>query len=432
MRKKREIVKKFSEECRKVLKDCKGKVLVALSGGADSVALLLALKDAGIPVEAAHCNFHLRGDASNRDMEFVKELCRRKEVTLNLIEFDVDKEKKKDESTEMACRRLRYDWFRSLIEEKKLGGVAVAHHADDNIETMLMNMLRGSGTAGLKAMRARSEDIIRPLLAFSRKEIEAYLREKEESYVTDHTNFESDYRRNFLRNEVIPLFESRWPGARKALGTTLTLLQEENRIIENAIDQELTEDREFLSWEKINNFPSSLTLVFRFINNYGGDSDIAEEIVRSLPKPLAGKRWKLSKGIWAVSEREGLRIINEEDSDPGFRIVIREIRDDEGNLNEQIPKDNDSALFPYSAERYEIRKAEKGMKIEPLGMVGKQEVMKALKDAGISATRRVNYPVVVNKKGGEVMWIPGVKRSRKELVGKERGGVLTHFHMVKS
>ena len=432
MSKKADIIRKFREECRNVLKDVEGGLLVGISGGADSVALLLALKDAGLQPEAVHCNFHLRGKESDRDMEFVKELCEREEIPLTVIEFNVAKEKQKEESTEMACRRLRYDRFRSLLKEKGLRYLAVGHNADDNIETMLLNLLRGSGTAGLKAMISRKDDIVRPLLRFSRKEIEAYLREKGQSFVTDHTNLESDYRRNFLRNEVIPLLESRWAGARKAIGTSISLLREENRIIEEEINRQLKGNETFLSWVKINNFASPLTLIFRYINTYGGDSDIAEEITRSLPRPGTGKRWKLGAGNWAVSEKEGLRIINEKDSEPGWRIVVREIKSEGEELKELIPKDNDSALFPFPAERYEIRKAERGMKIEPFGMRGKQDVMKALKDAGIPAYRRADYPVVVNRESGEVVWIPGVKRTRKELVGNGGGCVLTHFHWVKS
>ena len=413
MKKKTDISNRFKHVCRKILKDFKGTILVAVSGGPDSVALLLAMKDAGVELEAVHCNFHLRGEESNRDMKFVENLCNRLHIRLHIIDFDVEKEKSKEESVEMACRRLRYARFRQLLKDRNCAYIALGHNADDNIETLLMNLLRGSGTTGLKAMKTVSGDLIRPLLSFSRQEIERYLKEKGQSYVTDHTNLESDYRRNFLRNDVIPLLESRWEGARKAISKSISFLQEENEIIENSIKENLCGAEDFLEWKKINQFPSPTTLIFRFIQPFGGSTEIAGEIGRSLPKPANGKSWNLTEDIIAFSEREGLRIIDLKRGFKEQRIEFLQKRKDE---IKEFPQNNKVVFLPGPIEKYELVKARKDMSISPLGMKGTQDVMKILKDGGISTYRRESYPVLIEKETGEVIWIPGLKRSRKNLL----------------
>ena len=194
------------------------KVIAGISGGADSVAMLLGLHEAGADITAIHCNFHLRGEESERDRRFVEKLCQRLEIPLVVIDFDVNDYMLRHKiSTEMACRELRYAEFRRILNEKKADRIAVAHHADDNAETLLLNLMRGAGVAGMRGMVPDTGEIIRPLLEVSRTEILHYLESKGETYVTDSTNLISDYRRNFLRNEILPLLESRWPEARRSI-----------------------------------------------------------------------------------------------------------------------------------------------------------------------------------------------------------------------
>ncbi len=197
-------------------------VLVALSGGADSVALLLALRQLGYTCQAAHCNFHLRGLESMRDECFVRELCQRLDVTLHVEDFDVVLyQRQHHASVEMACRALRYRWFDELLLQTHCQAIAVAHHHDDNLETMLLNLLRGTGIDGLAGMRPKRGHVVRPLLCVSRGDVEAYLADCHQPYVTDSTNLESHYARNRIRNIVLPAIEREFPDARRALTTTL-------------------------------------------------------------------------------------------------------------------------------------------------------------------------------------------------------------------
>ena len=197
-------------------------VLVALSGGADSVALLRVLLELGYDCRAAHCNFHLRGDESNRDECFVTELCQLLGVKFDVKHFDVPYYMKEHGvSLEMACRELRYEWFEQLRLEHGCQCIAVAHHSDDNIETFFLNALRGTGIAGLTGMKPRNANVVRPLLCVSRNEILEWLESLHQDFVTDSTNLENDARRNRLRNVVLPTIYSEFEGSKDSLLKTI-------------------------------------------------------------------------------------------------------------------------------------------------------------------------------------------------------------------
>ena len=187
-------------------------VCVGLSGGADSTALLLIMRELGYRLRALHCNFHLRGEESNRDQAFVEELCGRQDVPLSVRHFDTREEaKRRGVSIEMAARDLRYAWFNSqlsALSSQLPAFIAVAHHRDDQAETVLLNLLRGTGIRGLAGMKPRNGQIIRPLLCLSRADILAYLESRGQTYVTDSTNLERSCQRNRVRLDLLPLLRS--------------------------------------------------------------------------------------------------------------------------------------------------------------------------------------------------------------------------------
>ncbi|MCF0177501.1 MAG: tRNA lysidine(34) synthetase TilS, partial [Bacteroidales bacterium] len=194
------------------------KILVALSGGADSVALLLVLRRLGYECVAAHCNFHLRGQESNRDEAFARSLCKNMDVELHVKDFDVESyRQEKGVSVEMACRELRYEWFFFLLQKNDIKSLAVAHHADDNIETMFLNLFRGTGITGIAGIKPVANMVCRPLLCVQRTDIEQYLQDCGQGYVNDSTNFESEFKRNKLRNVVLPKIYEEFPDSKKGL-----------------------------------------------------------------------------------------------------------------------------------------------------------------------------------------------------------------------
>lgn len=186
------------------------RLIVAVSGGADSVAMLLFLKEMHANIVAvAHCNFQLRGEESERDEHFVESLCRRWGCDFRVARFDTKSEAAAcGESIEMAARRLRYEWFDTLRKELNADAVAVAHHLDDDAETVFLNLIRGTGLRGLCGIPPQREGIVRPLLDASREDILKYLESRGQDYVTDSSNSDTRFTRNKIRHEVLPLLRS--------------------------------------------------------------------------------------------------------------------------------------------------------------------------------------------------------------------------------
>lgn len=219
------------------------RILLAVSGGIDSMCLaeLFASQEAPGSFAIAHCNFHLRGEESDGDEHFVRRWAAEHDVECHTISFDtVAEAQKKGISIEMAARDLRYDWFAALCREYGYKGVAVAHNANDNAETLILNLLRGSGVNGLSGMSKvsavpGSPDILllRPLLECTRKQIEGYMFAYRHSYREDSTNASSDYKRNRIRNEVFPIFEKLNPSFVRTINREMGYFTEAGEIVED-------------------------------------------------------------------------------------------------------------------------------------------------------------------------------------------------------
>lgn len=254
--------------------------LVALSGGADSVCLLLTLLEKGEVGAAAHCNFQLRGAESERDEQFVRHLCQAKGVRLLVKRFDTQAEAERaGESIEMAARRLRYQWFKELLEEMHLDAVAVGHHQEDNAETILLNLVRGTGLTGLTGMQPFSTKqgfaIYRPLLSWSKGDILQFLKERNQPFVTDSTNADTHYRRNKVRHQLLPLLQSMNPQAVAAINQMAKHLTEAESLLGEAMEA-MKQRCQFhplphhpsgwgMNWEKLHNEAHAATLLHHLL-----------------------------------------------------------------------------------------------------------------------------------------------------------------------
>lgn len=223
-----------------------GKYIVALSGGADSVALLLAMCSMAaewqIEVEAAHCNFRLRGDESDRDENFCKALCAAHGVPLHLIHFDTREYASLHHvSIEMAARRLRYDYFERLRHDIGADGICVAHHRDDSVETVLLNLVRGTGIRGLRGIQPRNGNILRPMLSVSRSEIVGFLDSLGQPYVTDSSNLVPDVKRNKIRLQLMPLLQQLNPNVAQSIFETSLRVGEAVNVYDDAIGRAVAE-----------------------------------------------------------------------------------------------------------------------------------------------------------------------------------------------
>ena len=278
-------------------------VLVALSGGADSVALLRVLLEAGCDCRAAHCNFHLRGEESMRDERFVRQLCERLNVPLIVKDFDVSAwQQEHGGSVEMACRELRYDWFEQELERQQCACIAVAHHADDQIETFFLNLLRGTGIKGLAGMQQLSGNIWRPLLDVSRQDILDYLSAIGQDYVTDSTNAENEYRRNQLRNLVLPVIGQQFPQAHERILSTMSHLRDDLDLLKSLVNEVLPDDRH-IDIASLCSHPEASTLLYHRIRHLGFNREQCEQAVVAAHQGHSGRQFMANRFVMHVNRQ---------------------------------------------------------------------------------------------------------------------------------
>lgn len=399
-------------------------VIAGISGGADSTAMLHLLVRCRVTTEAVHCNFHLRGEESERDCQFVKDLCQKLNVPLHVVDFDVKAHcAAHHESIETACRNLRYDEFRRILKEKGFDRICVAHNADDQAETLLLNLFRGAGLRGLGAMKQDSGEIFRPLLSIPRKEILQYLAAIGEEYVVDSTNQSSDYRRNFIRNEVIPLIRTRWEGIDRVLCRTAIEMQSDEQLLEDAYRLFTQEKEDILILKDIWSINSGKRIISTFAHKHGATRRQGEEMQRLLDIDFrdlqSGKKWIVRNGIIIFQQGE-LRFVSPEDRDVKFRI--NHCRIDKDAIESEIAaSDNASLLTSLSPEQIEFRYVAVGDRISPIGMRGSILLSKVMKDAKLPIEQRERIVVAVEKATNKIIWLEGLKRSRHQLVDIKDG-----------
>ena len=290
-------VQKFIEE--KSLFTLKDKILIALSGGADSVALLRVLHALGYSCECAHCNFHLRGEESDRDEAFVQELCKTHQIKLHIKQFDTETYAKSHQlSIEMAARELRYEWFESLRQELNAQVIAVAHHRDDSVETFMLNLIRGTGINGLKGIAPKNGWIVRPLLQVSREDIIDYLQEILQDYVTDSTNLQDVYVRNKIRLNILPLMKEINPSIMETIQDTSMRLadvasiyhQERKKTLEHSVIK-VSDHFQRISIDNILMDIAPASFLYELLSPLGFNISQIKDIHRSLEHSQAGKRF---------------------------------------------------------------------------------------------------------------------------------------------
>jgi tRNA(Ile)-lysidine synthase len=371
-------IQKFIED--KALFTLKDKVLVALSGGADSVALLRVLLSLGYACECMHCNFHLRGEESDRDEAFVRALCEACSVPLHIIHFDTEKyAKEHHQSIEMAARELRYGWFHRLREERHASVIAVAHHRDDSVETFLLNLMRGTGIDGLKGIPVRNGFVVRPLLQESRENILEYLKAIHQDYVTDSTNLQDEYVRNKIRLNILPLMKEINPSVMASIHDTAFRLSEVATVYHQDRDNKIkqivkksSEDFMQVSIADILNDIAPDSILYELLSPLGFKSDQMKDIRRCMVHSQSGKRF-LSKEWELVRDREDLLIYRIHHQEAIPELLVEEM---EYTSDFVIPRNKYIACL--DADKVEtpltIRKWLKGDKFVPFGMTGKKKV----------------------------------------------------------
>ena len=266
------------------------KIILALSGGIDSMVLADLLLKTKVEFVAAHCNFHLRGEESDGDEKFVRDYAERNGIQCFVKHFETEKYAADNGiSIEMAARDLRYDWFEQLRQQLGYDKIAVAHHADDQAETFFINLLRGAGLNGLKGMKPQNGVIIRPLLWASREQIRKYAVESQILWREDHTNAESVYLRNKIRNQLLPFFDELQPKARQGLYKSLEYLSAENELYRALLKEKLAQIVE--QKDDVQRLPYSAFLdcfVPRKCFASDGVNDAKRMLKAEVPEPVEG------------------------------------------------------------------------------------------------------------------------------------------------
>lgn len=272
------------------LMECNGKYLVALSGGADSVALSLALRELGFDVVAAHCNFHLRGDESDRDEMFCRRFCERNGIKLHVTHFDTEGfAKLRKISIEMAARHLRYAYFKQLAEDIGASAVCVAHHQDDSVETVLLNLIRGTGIHGLTGIKPKNGGIVRPLLCVTRNEIETVLAEVGQDFVTDSTNLVDDVVRNKIRLDILPLMKEINPSVSDSIAKTASRIADVADALDDVVGsvasvsvEEKAKGAVVIHTDRLMTGPAPEYVLFRLLKGYSFVPSQIEQIYASV------------------------------------------------------------------------------------------------------------------------------------------------------
>lgn len=392
-----------------------GRLLLGLSGGADSVALFRILLSLGRNFTAVHCDFHLRGEESERDRQFVEDLCEKFEVDLDTVHFHAsDYCRDNGLSLEDGCRRLRYDYFRKKREREGYARIVVAHNADDNAETFLLALMRGAGLRGLKGMTVDNGEVMRPLLSVSRGEIEKWLRNIGQDFIVDSSNLDSDFRRNFLRNEVLPLLSEKWPGARESIGRSMTALQGDFRLLEDLLRplRESSSIRISMLMES----PAPESMMYHFIRPLGGTRVQAAEMCRAASSGRPGACWILPEGR-VIRWRESFEKLGK-GVNPQLPEVMVEVLATTPDILDKVmqPDGNRTLWLGEDPEKFRLRRRRPGDRISPLGMKGSSLVSDIVKDGRLAPSEAECVAVMEHVASGEIVWIPGLKRSRHHLV----------------
>jgi tRNA(Ile)-lysidine synthase len=402
------------------------KILLAVSGGMDSMVMLHLFLQAGFSVAVAHCNFQLRGEESDEDENFVAAKCKKWGIPFHSIQFDTNNYAiQHGLSIQMAARELRYNWFHQVKEKENANWIATAHHLSDSIETVLLNLTRGTGLDGLVGIADKNDFVIRPLLFATHKEVANYAAETGVIWREDRSNETDDYQRNFVRHQIIPKLEQINPAFEQSIAKTVERLSGDGAILTQAIEvwkkqfQKNENDKVILAkkgFEPNLDFSYNSALLWRLVRGFGFHFDQCKKIVHAL-NGQSGKKF-LSTSHQLVVDRELLILAP-------LSAELAEVTIDEGQVdaymgNRQLTflttivgsslKSEEAAILLDGASlRFPLtwRKWKAGDSFFPLGMTGRKKISDFLIDQKVSLIEK--EAVTVLESAGEIAWVVGYR-----------------------
>ena len=407
-------------------------LLLAVSGGADSVALCELCFQAGFHFEIAHCNFQLRGEESERDEKFVVDLAEKYWTKVFVKKFETEKYAEENKiSIQVAARQLRYQWFDELLQineenqqafTKNPTFLLTAHHANDNIETLLMNFMKGTGIKGLQGILPKQEKIIRPLLFAKKEEILTFLQENNLEFVEDSSNASDKYTRNYFRNQLIPSIQKVFPKVEENLIKNIERFREAEVLYQQAIEfhkKKLIEEKGneiHIPVLKLLKSQPLKTIIYEIIKEFGFTAHQADEVLlllqsesgkyisSSTHKILKNRNWLIIAPVNTLAAQHIL--INSDDKEIDFELGKLVVR----NLNSKpskIPSSKNIAMLDVKDIKFPLllRKWKQGDYFYPLGMHKKKKLSKFFIDRKISVIDKEKIWVIESNK--KIIWIVG-------------------------
>ena len=401
------------------------KLLLATSGGLDSMVMAHLFKSLNFEIALAHCNFQLRGNESLEDHLFVKNYAEANGIPVFITQFDTQSFATDYQlSTQVAARELRYNWFYELLENENFDYILTAHHADDNIETFLIHLIRGSGLDGFTGIPSQNESIVRPLLTFSRDEIASYAAANAIQWREDSSNTSDKYLRNKIRHNLVPLLKELNPSFLTSFQNTQKYLNEAQVMVEDATimiyQQVATEvsDEIHFNIDKLKMLPNYSSYLYQWLKEYGFSAweDIYELVDSQSGKQVFSAEFRLLKDRSAlilapITENNSTEVYYIEENQKEFNFPIKLFISD-NNFNSNTDKsiifvDADKLKFPLSLKKYE-----EGAVFQPFGMDGKsKKVSKLFKDEKLSLLQKENTWILYSNE--EIVWVIGIRQDER-------------------
>ncbi len=411
------------------------KLLIAISGGVDSVVLAQLAEELGLDYSLAHCNFKLRGKESDADEAFVVGLATALNTEVFTQAFDTESFAKQQKiSVQMAARDLRYDWFSELSDSLGYDYILTAHHANDNLETFLINLSRGTGIAGLCGIPAKNGKVIRTLLGFTKDEIVQFANDRNLSWVEDSSNTDTKYLRNKLRLEVVPALLDTAPNFLSNFQSSQAILKSEYQALQLAIKKQakkiITEDEGayYFNIKKLKKNRDPALFLFHILKDFGFTQwdDMVDLLNAQSGKRIYANNWRLLKDrdaliLTYIHEADQMEFeIMEDDKKvdfPGGKLIFKQVNSIKETDGNSIYLDQD--LFEYPLK---IRRWKKGDWFVPFGMKGRKKLSKFFKDEKMSLVEKENTWVLVS--GSEIVWVMGRRADNRFRVTDKTKSIL--------
>ncbi|MFC6095157.1 tRNA lysidine(34) synthetase TilS [Flavobacterium qiangtangense] len=399
------------------------KLLLAISGGIDSVVLAYLLKQLNYNISLAHCNFKLRGNESDGDEQFVSHFASKNDLELFVTSFDTESFAKDNKlSIQVAARQLRYIWFHQLLQENNLDYILTAHHLDDNLETFLINFTRGTGLEGLTGIPVQNDKIVRPLLNFSREEIEEFASENKIEWREDSSNASDKYLRNKLRHDIVPILKSLNPSFLNSFQDTLKHLEQAKSLADDAsvlvYKQVVTEKegQKLFRLFDLKRLPNYEAYLFEWLQPFGFTAwkDISNLTEAQSGKFILSEKYRLSKDrdflILEEIPKEDCTVYEiEADAEISIPIKLKtETVSEAGKSTNptEIYVDKETLKFPLH-----IRKWREGDYFCPAGIDGKKKVSKYFKDEKMSLSDKENTWLLLSE--DQIVWVIGKRQDKR-------------------